>query len=273
MIAVRLLKTKTALGLALALMTLAAPALHAQPMRAAVPDRLYGYRIVKTYPHDPGAFTEGLLYQDGYLLESTGLVGRSGIRKVRLETGQVLQKRELGPPYFGEGIVSWGDKLVQLTWQHQVGFIYDAATFAPRGQFKYRGEGWALTKDDRRIIMSDGTDQIRFLDPKTLAETGRIAVTFRGQPLRNLNEIEWVKGEIFANVWQTDMIVRINPRTGVVVGRINLGGLLSNADRQGASPDVLNGIAYDAKGDRLFVTGKQWPKLYEIKLIEAAGRP
>ena len=251
---------------------LAAPALHAQPPRPAAPDRLYGYRVVKTYPHDPNAFTEGLEYKDGYLLESTGLVGRSNVRKVKLETGEVQQQRVLAPPYFGEGIVTWGDKLVQLTWQHQVGFIYDAATFAPKGQFKYRGEGWALTKDDRRIIMSDGTDQIRFLNPATLAETGRIKVTFRGQPLRNLNELEWVKGEIWANVWQTDMIVRINPATGVVVGRINLTGLLGDADRRGASPDVLNGIAYDAKGDRLFVTGKQWSKLYEIKLVEVVAR-
>jgi glutamine cyclotransferase len=266
-------KFKAALALAGLLLGLAAPSLHAQAPAAAAPDRLYGYRVVKTYPHDPNAFTEGLQYQDGYLLESTGLVGRSGIRKVKLETGEVLQKRDLGPPYFGEGIVAWGDKLVQLTWQHQVGFIYDAKTFAPRGQFRYRGEGWSLTKDDQRIIMSDGTDEIRFLNPGTLAETARIKVTFRGQPLRNLNELEWVKGEIYANVWQTDMIVRINPRTGVVVGRINLGGLLSDADRRGSSPDVLNGIAYDAKGDRLFVTGKQWPKLYEIKLVEIAPRP
>ena len=264
---IEIAKLKAALGLAALVLGLAGPSLHAQAPRAAVPDRLYGYRVVRTLPHDPGAFTQGLQYQDGYLLESTGLVGRSGIRKVKLETGAVLLKRDLGPPYFGEGMVSWGDKLVQLTWQHQVGFIYDAKTFAPRGQFKYRGEGWSLTKDDRRIIMSDGTDEIRFLNPNTLAETGRIKVTFRGQPLRNLNELEWVKGEIYANVWQTDMIVRINPTTGVVVGRINLAGLLSNADRQSSSPDVLNGIAYDAKGDRLFVTGKQWPKLYEIKLV------
>ncbi len=263
---------KAGLALATLLLGLAGSSLNAQPARPAVADRLYGYRIVKTYPHDPGAFTEGLQYQDGYLLESTGLVGRSDIRKVKLETGAVLQKRDLPAPYFGEGIITWGDKLLQLTWQHQVGFVYDAATFKPRGQFKYRGEGWALTKDDRRIIMTDGTDEIRFLNPNTLAETGRIKVTFRGQPLRNLNEVEWVKGEIYANVWQTDMIVRINPTTGVVVGRINLSGLLSNADRQGSSPDVLNGIAYDAKGDRLFVTGKQWPKLYEIKLVEVAPR-
>ena len=264
-------RLKSGVGLA-ALLVLAGPSLHAQAPRPAAPDRLYGYKVVRTLPHDPGAFTQGLQYQDGYLLESTGLVGRSGVRKVQLETGKVLLKRDLGPPYFGEGMVTWGDKLVQLTWQHQVGFIYDTKTFAPRGQFKYRGEGWSLTKDDRRIIISDGTDEIRFLNPATLAETGRIKVTFRGQPLRNLNELEWVKGEIYANVWQTDMIVRINPNTGVVVGRINLTGLLSNADRQTSSPDVLNGIAYDAKGDRLFVTGKQWPKLYEIKLVEVAPR-
>lgn len=265
-------KLRAALSLAAVMFGLTASSLQAQATRPAVADRLYGYRVVRTLPHDPGAFTQGLQYQDGYLLESTGLVGRSSIRKVKLETGEVLLKRDLGPPYFGEGLVAWGGKVVQLTWQHQVGFIYDAKTFAPRGQFKYRGEGWGLTHDGRRIVMSDGTDQIRFLNPNTLAEIGRIKVTFRGQPLRNLNEIEWVRGEIYANVWQTDMIVRINPTTGVVVGRINLSGLLNDADRRGSNPDVLNGIAYDAKGDRLFVTGKQWPKLYEIKLVEVAGR-
>jgi glutamine cyclotransferase len=228
---------------------------------------IYDVQVVKSYPHDPGAFTEGLLYQDGYLLESTGLVGRSGIRKVELETGKVLMRRELARPYFGEGIVTWKGKLVELTWQHQLGFIYDAATFQPRGSFKYKGEGWALTKDDHRLIMSDGTDEIRFLDPETLAETGRIKVGFNGKPVRNINELEWVKGEIFANIWQTSVIVRIDPKTGNVLGRINLEDLPAAADRNGAE-DVLNGIAYDAKGDRLFVTGKQWSKIYQIKLVK-----
>ena len=245
---------------------LAASATPAQN-RPGPPDRIYGYQVVRSFPHDPGAFTEGLLYQDGYLLESTGLVGHSGIRKVKLETGKVLMQRPLKGPYFGEGIVTWKDKLVELTWQHQIGFIYGAANFVPHGSFRYVGEGWALTKDDHRLIMSDGTDEIRFLNPDTLAETGRLHVTFRGQPVKNINELEWVKGEIFANIWQTDIIVRIDPVSGAVVGRIDLGGLLAPQDRNG-SEDVLNGIAYDAKGDRLFVTGKQWSKLYQIKLVE-----
>jgi len=234
---------------------------------AATGDPLYGYEVVRSFPHDPGAFTQGLLYQDGYLWEGTGLVGRSSIRKVRLETGEVLMQHTLTGPYFGEGIVLWKDRLLQLTWQHQVGFIYGAHDFKPRGSFKYPGEGWGLTHDGRRIIMSDGTSAIRFLDPETLAETGRINVTFRGAPVRNLNELEWIKGEIWANVWQTDVIVRINPKTGAVTGRINLAGILDPKDRRGGE-DVLNGIAYDAKGDRIFVTGKQWPRLYEIRLVQ-----
>ena len=256
-----------------ALAAFAAPALAqappAPPASAAteVPDKLYSARIVRSFPHDPSAFTEGLLYEDGVIYESTGLVGRSLMRKSELETGKVLLQRELAAPYFGEGIVTWKGKLVQLTWQHQVGFIYDAADFKPRGSFKYPGEGWALTKDDRRLIMSDGTDQIRFLNPDTLAETGRLHVTFRGEPVRDINEVEWVKGEIFANIWQTDVIVRIDPKTGRVVGRISLRGLPLAQDRNG-SEDVLNGIAYDAKADRLLVTGKQWSKIYQIELVE-----
>jgi glutamine cyclotransferase len=266
-------KTRSAALSLFALAAVLGPPTYAQapkaPAKAAAPapvaDRLYSAQVVRSYPHDPSAFTEGLLYEDGVLYESTGMVGRSWIRKTRLETGQVLMQRDLKPPYFGEGMVTWKGKVVQLTWQHQVGFTYRASDFAPTGSFKYKGEGWALTKDDRRLIMSDGTDQIRFLNPETLAETGRIRVTFRGQPVANLNELEWVKGEIWANVWQTDVIVRINPRTGQVVGRIVLRGLPLAQDRNG-SEDVLNGIAYDAKGDRVLVTGKQWSRIYEIKL-------
>jgi glutamine cyclotransferase len=241
------------------------------PAQAPPADKLYGFQVVRTYPHDPGAFTQGLVYEDGYLLESTGMVGRSSIRKVRLETGEVLMKRDLAAPYFGEGLVAWKGRIVQLTWQHQVGFLYGANDFRLRGTFKYRGEGWGLTHDGRRIIMSDGTDQLRFLNPDTLAETGRVSVTFRGRPVHNLNELEWIKGEVWANVWQTDIIVRINPATGVVTGRIDLAGILPPKDRLGYE-DVLNGIAYDAKGDRIFVTGKQWPKLYQIKLLDIPQR-
>ncbi|MGC1305064.1 MAG: glutaminyl-peptide cyclotransferase [Caulobacteraceae bacterium] len=236
---------------------------------AAVP--VYGYQVVRAYPHDPQAFTEGLFYRDGELYESTGLEGHSSIRQVSLETGQVLQQREIAPQYFGEGIVAWKDRLVELTWQSHIGFVYDLKTFSPISSFQYPGEGWALTRDDHRLIMSDGTPDIRFLDPDTLAETGRIHVTDDGRPVRNINELEWVKGEIYANIWQTDLIARIDPESGKVLGWIDLRGLLKPEDIHG-QVDVLNGIAYDAEHDRLFVTGKLWSKLFEIKLVRRKPR-
>jgi glutamine cyclotransferase len=232
---------------------------------AAVPE--YGYRVVHVYPHDRAAFTEGLFYLDGFLYESTGLEGRSAIRKERLETGEVLQSRSIAPQYFGEGIVAWKGRLIELTWKSQVGFLYDLATLEPFADFHYPGEGWALTQDSRRLIMSDGTPELRFLDPDTLKELGRVTVTDEGRPVSNLNELEYVKGEIYANIWQTDRIARIDPKTGQVVGWIDLSGLLPDADRRAQPVDVLNGIAYDAAHDRLFVTGKLWPKLFEIKLV------
>ena len=228
---------------------------------------MYGYEIVHTYPHDPLAFTQGLFYLNGFLYEGTGMPDQSSIRKVRLETGEVLQKRDLSGDYFGEGIVNWKDRLIELTWTTEVGFVYDLNTFAPLRQFQYKGEGWGLTQDGKRIIMSDGTAQLRFWDPETLQETGRITVTADGEPVAKLNELEWVKGEIYANVWETDRIARINPSSGKVVGWIDCAGLLPNADRTG-NEDVLNGIAYDAKANRLFVTGKRWPKLFEIRLVK-----
>jgi len=243
---------------------IAAPAAIA----AAPANRIYDYEVVAAYPHDKNAFTQGLVFADGQLYESTGQVGRSSIRKVDLETGRVRQQRDIEGPYFGEGIVNWKDRLIELTWQHQKGFIYDLNTFKTRGEWAYPGEGWGLTQDGRRLIMSDGTPDLRFLDPETLRETGRLRVTFNGKPLGALNELEWIKGEIWANVWTTDLIVRIDPATGHVTGRILLAGLLKPEDRAGSEPDVLNGIAYDAANDRIFVTGKQWPKLYEIKLVE-----
>jgi len=227
----------------------------------------YAFRVVHSYPHDPMAFTEGLFYWKGALYESTGLEGRSTIRKVKLETGEVLQKIDLPEAYFGEGIVNWKDKLIQLTYTTEVGFIYDFASFRKIGEFHYQGEGWALTTDGKQIIMSDGSPQLRFLDPETLAERRRLTVTDRGQPVTNLNELEWVKGEIYANIWKSDRIARINPANLHVVGWIDLTGLLLGADRTPYA-EVLNGIAYDAQHDRLFVTGKYWPKLFEIKLIE-----
>lgn len=227
----------------------------------------YGYRVVHTYPHDPDAYTQGLFYLNGFLYEGTGLNGRSSIRKVKLETGEVLQKHDIPEQYFGEGIVNWKDRLIEITWQTQTGFVYDLATFALQRQFSYPGEGWGLTQDGRRIIMSDGTAQLRFWNPDTLQEEGRVTVTDEGRPVTELNELEWVKGEVYANVYQTNRIARIDPASGKVVGWIDLTGLLSPED-QLRQVDVLNGIAYDAQGGRLFVTGKLWPKLFEIRLVK-----
>jgi glutamine cyclotransferase len=246
-------------------MMLASAACTPATQAGGVPE--YTFEIVHTYPHDPMAFTQGLLYLNGVLYEGTGLNEQSSIRKVKLETGEVLQKRDVPGEYFGEGIVNWKDRLLELTWQAHRGFIYNLGTFAPQGEFSYPGEGWGLTQDGKRIIMSDGSPQIRFWDPESLKETGRITVTDEGRPVPELNELEWVKGEIYANVWQTDRIARIDPASGKVVGWIDLTGLLRPADRTELT-DVLNGIAYDAAGDRLFVTGKRWPKLFEIRLIK-----
>jgi glutaminyl-peptide cyclotransferase len=227
---------------------------------------VYGYKIVHAYPHDPEAFTQGLIYRDGSLFESTGLSGRSTLREVRLETGEVVREYALAQVYFGEGLTNWGDTLVQLTWQSKTGFLYDEASFKVLGTFRYGGEGWGLTHDARQLIMSDGSASLRFLDPVTFEEIGRLEVQDRGLPVNFLNELELVKGEVYANVWQTDRIAMISPGTGRVDGWIDLGGLRQET---GATKpiDVLNGIAYDAAGDRLFVTGKLWPKLFEIKLV------
>jgi glutaminyl-peptide cyclotransferase len=235
--------------------------------QAAVPT--YGYEIVNTYPHDPHAFTEGLFYLNGFLYESTGLERQSSIRKEKLETGEVVQKIDVPPQYFGEGIVNWKRRLISLTWKAQVGFVYDLATLKLERKFSYKGEGWALTQDGKRLIMSDGTPEVRFLDPDTLQETGRITVTYEGKPVRNVNELEWVKGRIYANVWQTNMMIFIDPASGEITGMVNLAGLLSASDPLTGPDSVLNGIAYDAAHDRLFVTGKNWPKLFEIRVLPA----
>lgn len=241
----------------------------AVPAAPPPPAPLYRVQVVNTYPHNTDAFTEGLFYEGGILYESTGLEGHSFLRKEKLETGQVLAQRDLDPKYFGEGIVTWQDRLFQLTWKDEKGFIYKAADFTPQGQWAYKGEGWALTKNDRFVIMSDGTADIRFLKPADLSEDHRITVTLNGQGLRNINELEWIKGEIWANVWQTDVIVRIDPATGHVIGRIDASNLLTPAEKAARNVDVLNGIAYDAEKDRVFITGKNWPKLFEIKLVLA----
>ena len=185
---------------------------------------------------------------------------------MRLETGQVVKKLDIAPQYFGEGIVNWKGHIVSLTWRTEVGFVFDLASFKQERQFSYQGEGWGLTQNGKEIIMSDGTSQLRFLDPDTLKETHRIEVRLRGRPVPNVNELEWVKGEIFANVWQTNWMLRIDPVSGEVLGIVDLKGLLKQSDIVPGQTDVLNGIAYDAKGDRLFVTGKNWPKLFEIQL-------
>lgn len=224
------------------------------------------YQVVNTYPHDREAFTQGLEYRNGFLYEGTGLHGRSTLRKVKLETGVVLQKLSLPAHFFGEGISVLGDRIVQLTWQSEVGFVWGLQDFKLQRQFSYRGEGWGLTTDGRHLYFSDGTNQIRVLDGQTLAETRRIRVLENGRPLKDLNELEWVEGEILANVWQTDRIVKINPLTGRVTGSIDLTGILPAPERAGT--DVLNGIAYDAAGKRLFVTGKLWPKLFHIRLVK-----
>ena len=232
---------------------------------AAIP--VYKAEVVRAYPHDRAAFTEGLFYLDGWLYESTGQGVRPAIRKVDLASGRVLQSHDLGRQFFGEGIVAWKDHLIQLTWQSHVGFVDDLATFKELRRFSYTGEGWALTQNGRQLIMSDGTPQLRFLDPVTLKEVRRLTVTADGQPVKNLNELEWVKGEILANIWLTNRIARIDPATGKVVGWIDLTGLMRPRE-VGDDPDaVANGIAYDAEHDRLFVTGKLWPRLFEIKLV------
>lgn len=234
--------------------------------RAIAPPPAYGYHVVRSYPHDPRAFTQGLIFRNGFFYEGTGLARRSSLRKVKVETGEVVQNKALPDEYFGEGITDWKGSLVQITWQSQIGFVYDLQSFERTRTFAYTGEGWGLTHDGARLIMSDGSAQLRFLDPATLKETGRLTVRDAGGPVERLNELEYVKGEIYANIWQTDRIARISPKDGRVTGWIDLSGLLPPAERGGT--DVLNGIAYDAAGDRLFVTGKLWPRVFEIKLVK-----
>ncbi len=232
---------------------------------AAVPE--YSYRVVNRYPHDRTSFTQGLEYRDGFLYEGTGLNGRSVLRKERLETGEILQEVKLGQAFFGEGITVLPKQIVQLTWQTGVGFVYDRDTLHTARTFNYPGEGWGLTNDGHHLYMSDGSAQIRYWDPTTLQEQQRITVRDGGSDVLSLNELEWIKGEIYANIWQTDRIARISPQDGRVVGWINLSGLLTDSER--AQADVLNGIAYDAIRNRLFVTGKLWPTLFEIQLVPA----
>ena len=236
----------------------------------AVP--VYTFTVKHTYPHDPHAFTQGLFYKDGFLYESTGLNGQSSLRKVELSTGKVLQRKDLANVFFGEGIALVGGDIVGLTWTTHVGFVFDARTFDEKRRWEYTGEGWGLTSDAKHVYMSDGSAAVRVLDPQTLEETRRIHVTADGQPVDRLNELEWIDGQIFANVWGKDVIARIDPATGHVVGWIDLAGILDASERGEAQNAVLNGIAWDAKRRRLFVTGKLWPKLFEIELKEKPRR-
>jgi glutamine cyclotransferase len=234
---------------------------------SAEPIPVYGYEIKRVYPHDPAAFTQGLVFRDGQLWESTGLNGESSLRKVELETGRVLKRVEVPRQFFAEGMTVFRNRVYQLTWQSQRAFVYDPETFQKLGEFAYEGEGWGLTHDGESLIMSDGTNRLRFLDPETFAVRRAVTVTAAGRPVNELNELEYVNGEVYANVWRTDRVARIDPRTGRVVGWIDLTGLLPAAEHS-AITDVLNGIAYDAASDRLFVTGKLWPKLFEIRLVK-----
>ena len=223
------------------------------------------YSVVNTYPHDRGAFTQGLLFLNGVLYESTGQYGQSSLRKVELKTGKVLQQVNVPDQYFAEGLALLDGKLYQLTWQDRVGFVYDLNTFNQEKQFFYPFEGWGLATDGKSLILSDGSDQIRFIEPLTFTVQRTINVRENGRPVADLNELEYIKGQIYANVWQTDRIVRIDPATGQVTRDYDLSGLLPPEDRE-PNTDVLNGIAYDPDGDHLYITGKLWPKLFEIKL-------
>jgi glutamine cyclotransferase len=229
-----------------------------------------GYRIAHTYPHDPNAFTQGLVFVDGHLYESTGLRGQSSLRMVDLETGRVLQEQPIDSKYFAEGLTDWGSTLVQLTWETGTAFVYDRFSFRVLGSFLYTGEGWGLTHDAKSLIVSDGTPVLRFFDPATFKEVRHVIVKDHGKPVTDINELEYVRGQIYANIWHSDRIARIDPKTGKILGWMDLKGLLPDNDH--SSPEaVLNGIAYDAVHDRLFVTGKLWPKLFEIKIVPASS--
>lgn len=226
------------------------------------------YEVVHSYPHDREAFTQGLAFEDGILYEGTGIEGKSSLRQVDLATGRVVRRVDLDPAFFGEGIAVVGDQIVQLTWQNGVGIVYDRATFRERQRFRYGGEGWGLTYDGTHLILSDGTESLFFLDPRTFAFVRRVKVGTKDGPLKALNELEYVEGEIYANVWHKDFIARIDPQTGAVLGSINLAGLYPEGEGRGRE-DVLNGIAYDRTARRLFVTGKNWPRLFQIRVASA----
>jgi glutaminyl-peptide cyclotransferase len=237
-----------------------APATVAQRTPAPV----HSYKVIATFPHDTSAFTQGLVFHDGQLYESTGLQGESSLRRVDISTGRTLQRLDVPSSYFAEGLALVGDELLQLTWQHKIGFVYDRATFKQKRTFSYDTEGWGIAYDgSSQLVMSDGSDTLTFLDPKTFAAGRRLRVTDAGRAIGNLNELEWIDGEIWANVWMTDRIARISPNTGIVNAWIDLTNLYPLAERTPPA-DVLNGIAYDKATRRIFITGKKWPRLYQI---------
>ena len=240
-----------------------APGPGQAPAAAATP--VHQARVVRRFPHDPKAFTQGLIYRDGALYESTGLNGQSSLRKVELETGKVLQQFDLEQQYFAEGMTDWGRTLIQLTWTSGIAFVYDRQTFKPIRRFTYTGEGWGLTRTGEHLVMSDGTSSLRIVDPATFAEVSRVEVRDEHGPVSALNELEMMKGTLVANVWQSERLALIALPSGRVTGWVDLRGLLPPAER--ARVDVMNGIAYDAEGDRLFVTGKWWPTLFQIEVI------
>ncbi len=254
-------------GLVLCWSLLISPFVPAQQTESSMTNvPVFGYKVIKVFPHDPEAFTQGLVFHNGVLYEGTGLLGKSSLRKVDPETGRILKLVQLPDQLFGEGITLWEDKIIQLTWRSGIGLVYDRERFRLLKKFRYFSEGWGITQDGKQLIMSDGTSFLYFWDPHSFKEVKRIQVRDRGIPITMLNELEYIKGEIFANVYLTDKIVRISPETGQVTGWIDLQGLLPAKDRTG-KVDVLNGIAYDARRDRILVTGKYWPKLFEIRLV------
>ena len=223
------------------------------------------WRVVRTIPHDRDAFLQGLLWEDGGFYESTGIEGQSTLRRLEYPSGKVLKKQELPGNVFGEGLVAWKDELIQITWQSQIAYVWDKNNFQAKNQFNYQGEGWGITTDGKSLIMSDGSDKLAFRDPETFAVQHTISVTINGQPQANLNELEWIDGQIWANIWQSDIIARIDPQSGHVVSFLDLSGLLPASARDGHE-DVLNGIAYDPATKRIWISGKRWPSIFEIKV-------
>ncbi|WP_425410439.1 glutaminyl-peptide cyclotransferase [Hyphococcus sp.] len=249
-------------------LVLISSAAHSETAPAAVEPVIYGHKILETYPHATDAFTQGLFFDGDTLYESTGQYGQSSLRRVDIETGQVLQITALPPTHFGEGAALVGDDIFVLSWREGTAFRYDARTMDLEKKFQYDGEGWGLTYNGEDLVMSDGSAQLRFIDPETFTEKRRVTVTLRGQTLNHLNELEWIDGQVFANVWRRNVLVRIDAQSGAVTGAVDLRGLLPEEDVVPGQTDVLNGVAYDGQENVLYVTGKNWPKLFKIELVE-----